>query len=99
MIKVSEKVLQLVKPNGIFIVFVEYESEEVFSSFLEFIHQKLGADVTDVQQHPYSSSAKISFPFGAATAICQGEIGCAIRVDPSEDNIVKNIVDICSKIK
>jgi hypothetical protein len=99
MIKIGDKILQLDKPNGTFIVFGEYDSEEVFSDFLEYIHQELGANVTDAQQHPYSKSAKISFPFGDATAICQGGIGCAIRIELGEDSVVKNIVQRISEIR
>jgi hypothetical protein len=99
MIKISDKILQLDKPNGTFIVFGEYDSEEVLDDFLEFIRKNLGAKIGDVQQHPYSSSTNISFPFGNATATCQGGIGCSIRIDPSEVSIVKNIVERCSAIK
>jgi len=95
MIKIGDKILQLDKPNGVFIVFGEYESEEVFGEFLEYIHKNLGANITDALQHPYSNSAKISFPFGDATAIYQGGIGCAIRIDPGEDSVVKKIVERC----
>lgn len=99
MIKISDKIIQLEKPNGIFIVFGEYDSEEMFGDFLEFIHQKLGAVIGLVNQHVYLNSAAITFPFGEATAICQGGIGCAIRVDPEKGHVVQNIVEICSTIK
>lgn len=99
MIKIGDKILQLDKPNGTFIVFCEYDSEEFFSHFLEYIHKNLGANVTDAQQHPYSKSAKISFAFGEVTAICQGGIGCAIRIEPGEDSVVKKIVERCSAIR
>lgn len=98
MIKVADKILRLDKPNGVFIIFAEYDSEEVFNSFLRFISQNLGANVADSQQYPYSISAKISFPFGEATAICQEGIGCAIRIKSGEDSVVENIIKRCAKI-
>lgn len=99
MIKIGEKILQLNKPNGTFIVFSEYDSEEVFNDFLEFIRRNLGADIGGSTQYPYSKSASISFSFGEAAAICQDGIGCAIRICPGEENLVKNIVARCSTIK
>jgi hypothetical protein len=99
MTKIGDKILQLDKPNGTFIVFVEYDSEEVFSDFLEFIRRNLGADIGISNQHPYSKSASVIFPFGQATAICQGGIGCAIRIELGEEVLVKNIVAKCSAIK
>ncbi|RPA27281.1 hypothetical protein [Shewanella frigidimarina] len=99
MIKITDKILQLKKTNGTFIVFCEYDSEDVFSDFLEFIHNKLGANVGTENQYPYSKSAAIIFPFGVATAICQGGIGCALRIDPGEERVVKDIVERCLVIK
>lgn len=99
MIKVGDKILQMNKPSGTFIVFCEYDSEDDFDKFLELIHKKLGAEVAGIQQYPCSSMADISFPFGEATAIYQDGIGCAIRIGSSEDDLVKNIIEKCLSIR
>ena len=99
MIKLSEKILQLDKPNGTFIVFGEYDSEEVFTSFLDYVHQNLGAKIGDIEQQPYSVAAQLKFPFGEATATCLSGIGCSIRIEPGETLIVEKIAEKCSAIK
>ncbi|WP_024461594.1 hypothetical protein [Marinimicrobium sp. LS-A18] len=99
MIKVGDKILQMNKPNGTFIVFREYDSEDGFDKFLDLIHKKLGAEVTGIQQYPYSGMADISFPFGEATAIYQDGLGCAIRIGLNDDGLMKKIIEKCSSIR
>ena len=98
MIKITDKILQLDKPNGTFIIFGEYDSEEDFTVFLNLLNKELGADVGLQDQNPYSKSANITFSSGNATAIYQGGIGCAIRINPEKADLVAEIVSGCSKI-
>jgi len=99
MIKITDKILQMDKPNGTFIIFGEHDSEEDFTAFLDLLNKELGADVGLQDQHPYSRSASVTFSSGNATAICQGGIGCAIRIDPEKVDLIAEIVAGCSKIK
>lgn len=91
------KTVKLEKPNGIFVIFNDYEFEDDFSSFLDFLSKKLKVTLTKPTQYPYSLAVEIAQPEGEMTAMFHDDTGCCVRIAPGEQALAlaDHIVHVC----
>jgi hypothetical protein len=89
------KITKLEKSNGIFIIFNDYEYEDDFPCFLDFLELKLNVAVSKPTQFPYSLATEITLPEGVLTAMFHGDTGCCVRVAPGEQSLANYLVYAC----
>jgi hypothetical protein len=87
----NKNVVMISKDNGIFIIFNDYEDEASFASFLELLVDRLGAEVQQASQYPYSLVSELTVEGKKITAMWRSDIGCFIRVDLVLENLAKEI--------
>ncbi|MBB3981766.1 hypothetical protein GGR44_001425 [Sphingobium fontiphilum] len=89
------KTSEIKKPNGIFIVFNDYEKDDDFQDFINFVVSKLDVDSPESVQFPYSQAAVIDLPGGEITAMFHDDTGCCVRVAPDEQALADLVVRAC----
>lgn len=94
--QVGSSIVKLEKGNGIFIVFCDYESEEKFLFFLEFLKTKLKVSIPEPVQYPYSIASDFEFNGEVITASFSEDIGCFLRLEPTKKSLADDIVSLCN---
>lgn len=89
------KTVQLNKPNGIFLIFNDYEYEEDFQEFLAFLTSKLDISLPQAVEHPYSDSAAIQVAGVDITAMFHGDTGCCLLIPIDNQSLTDRIVATC----
>jgi len=89
------KTAKLEKANGIFIIFNDYEHEDDFSCFLDFLGTKLNVVVPNPDLHPYSLTTEIALPEGLVIAMFHDDTGCCVRVGNEARSLADQIINAC----
>jgi hypothetical protein len=88
-------ILSIKKPNGIFMIFNNYDKEDDFPSFLSFLTSHLGVKMPNIEQHPYSLTADIQMPDGILTAMFHDDTGCCVRLASNDETLANQIAIAC----
>lgn len=89
------KTSEIKKSKGIFIIFNDYESEDDFKDFVNFVVFKLNVVAPEFVEYPYSQAAVIDLPGGEITAMFHDDTGCCVRVAPDEQALADFVVRAC----
>lgn len=90
-----KKVSILEKPNGVFVIFNDFDHHEDFSGFLDFLRQKLGINISEPTQYPYSVASEFLIDGENVIAMFHDDLGCCARVDPGNQQLANHIVRDC----
>ena len=90
-----KKVSILEKSNGIFVVFNDFDRKEDFPLFLDFLKQKLGTEISEPTQYPYSLASEFLVDGEKAIAMFHDDLGCCARVDPGKQELANHIINGC----
>jgi hypothetical protein len=90
-----DKVTVLKKENGTFIFFNDYEYEDDFLPFLDFLRLKLNVAISLPSQLPYSPVVEFAVGDERATAMFYDGVGCCICVPPEHGEFASFIVQAC----
>ena len=89
------KTVTVEKPNGIFLIFNDYEYEEDFPKFLKFLASQLRTPPLKLVEHPYSQSAIVPLATGDVTALFHSDTGCCLLVPLGNQLLADQIIVAC----
>ena len=84
--------------NGIFICFNQFESEDDFYEFIDFLKLRLGFSIENIKQSPYSITGDGNFNGTRITLMYDGFAGCCLRLELNQQALTDNLVDIIEKL-
>jgi hypothetical protein len=90
-----EKTYQFESKNGLFICFNDFQSENSFNEFKNFICKKLATKETSVEYAPYSVIAETNYKGHSITLMFHEDTGCCIRLDKGKNMLANDILGVC----
>jgi len=90
-----KKTYKFENDNGIFISFLDYESEDDFSSFLAFLSAKMSIPRPLITVSPYSLIAEFEFRGAILDASYDTDAGCSLRIPPDSELSAEAVIGLC----
>ncbi|MDR2858459.1 MAG: hypothetical protein LBV50_11525 [Novosphingobium sp.] len=83
------------KENGIFICYLNYEDEDDFRDFLNFVCQKLGLPVPEITEAAYATLAVLGVEGISVTASYNTDTGCYLHFPLGCNVLAKKVIQKC----
>jgi hypothetical protein len=92
----TNKIIKLMKENGIFLIFKDYDDEGDFPRFLELLKKKLGAKIKEPKETIYSITAEMTINDIEVIGLFRDDLGCVLRLDVGENSCADEIITKCN---
>lgn len=92
----GSRILKIMKPNGVYLVFGDFATEDSFPEFLKFLEDKLRVKVGSVEQGPYSMASELSLAGTSFLAMFHDDTGCCLLVASENGDLADSLIDECT---